>query len=69
MANFVTSVTLQFKDAFSAGFASAQNSMAGMRSALGELGKSKDMVNLAGDLSRMSDSFSQFSGKISALVN
>jgi TP901 family phage tail tape measure protein len=52
--NFVSSITLQFKDAFSSGFASAQNSFAGMKSALGEINQNRDMNRLAADLAMAS---------------
>jgi TP901 family phage tail tape measure protein len=68
VANFVTSITLQFRDAFSSGFADAKNSMAGMKDALGEINKNKDMFDLAGDLSLMSSRFDELSGKISSTI-
>jgi TP901 family phage tail tape measure protein len=49
--NFVSSITLAFKDAFSPGFNSAKNSLAGMRSALDELGNNSAMYKLAADMS------------------
>ncbi|NVP23974.1 phage tail tape measure protein [Treponema phagedenis] len=69
MANFVTSITLQFKDAFSSGFANAKNSMAGMKDALGEINRNKDMFDLAGDLSLMSGRFDELAGKMSAMMD
>lgn len=69
MANFVTSITLQFKDAFSSGFANAQNSMAGMKDAIGEINRNKDMFDLAGDLSLMSGRFDELAGKITSMMD
>ena len=69
MANFVTSITLQFKDAFSSGFANAQNSMAGMKDAIGEINRNKDMFDLAGDLSLMSGKFDELAGKITSMMD
>ena len=69
MANFVTSITLQFKDAFSSGFASAKNSMAGMKDAIGEINRNKDMFDLAGDLSLMSGRFDELAGKITSMID
>ncbi len=69
MANFVTSITLQFKDAFTSGFANAKNSMAGMKDALGEINRDKDMFDLAGDLSMMSGRFDELSGKITSMID
>jgi hypothetical protein len=48
--NFVSSITPAFKDAFSSGFTSAQNSMAGMKSALDGLNQNQSMNRLAADL-------------------
>ncbi|MFC1238413.1 phage tail tape measure protein [Treponema vincentii] len=69
MANFVTSITLQFKDAFSSGFANAKNSMAGMKDAIGEINRNKDMFDLAGDLSLMSGRFDELAGKITSMID
>ena len=69
MANFATSITLQFKDAFSSGFASAKNSMAGMKDAIGEINRNKDMFDLAGDLSLMSGKFDELAGKITSMMD
>lgn len=69
MANFLTSITLQFKDAFSSGFASAKNSMAGMKDAIGEINRNKDMFDLAGDLSLMSGRFDELAGKITSMMD
>lgn len=69
MANFVTSITLQFKDAFSSGFANAKNSMAGMKDAIGEINRNKDMFDLAGDLSLMSGKFDELAGKITSMMD
>ena len=69
MANFATSITLQFKDAFSSGFASAKNSMAGMKDAIGEINRNKDMFDLAGDLSLMSGRFDELAGKITSMMD
>mgnify|MGYP000849328433 CR=1 FL=1 len=69
MANFVTSITLQFKDAFSSGFANAKNSMAGMKDAIGEINRNKDMFDLAGDLSLMSGRFDELAGKITSMMD
>ncbi|MDR0402095.1 MAG: phage tail tape measure protein [Treponema sp.] len=68
MANFLSSITLQFKDAFSSGFASTENSLAGMKGALGELGGNRDMIALAGDLSLASSRFEELSGRIGAMI-
>jgi len=51
--NFVSSITLVFKDAFSSGFQQAQNSLAGMKGALSDLAKNQEMNRLAADLSMM----------------
>mgnify|MGYP000977852758 CR=1 FL=1 len=69
MANFVTSITLQFKDAFSSGFTNAKNSMAGMKDAIGEINRNKDMFDLAGDLSLMSGRFDELAGKITSMMD
>ncbi|MBN2536377.1 MAG: phage tail tape measure protein [Spirochaetales bacterium] len=51
--NFTSSITLMFKDAFSTGFSQARNSLAGMKSALGEINRNQEMNRLASDLSMM----------------
>lgn len=51
--NFTSSITLMFKDAFSSEFKQAQSSLAGMKSALGEINKNQEMNRLAADLSMM----------------
>jgi TP901 family phage tail tape measure protein len=67
--NFISSITLQFKDAFSSGFQSAEQSMAGMKSALGEIGGNRDMMALAGDLALASGRFEELSGRVSAMID
>jgi TP901 family phage tail tape measure protein len=51
--NFVSSITLAFKDAFSSGFNDAKNSLAGMRGALDEINKNQSMNRLAADMAMM----------------
>jgi len=51
--NFVSSITLAFKDAFSSGFNDAQNSLAGMKGALDEIGQNQAMTRLAADMAMM----------------
>lgn len=51
--NFTSSITLMFKDAFSSGFQQAQNSFAGMKSAMGEINENQEMNRMAADLSMM----------------
>jgi TP901 family phage tail tape measure protein len=51
--NFVSSITLAFKDAFSSGFNDAKDSLAGMRGALDEIGKNQSMTRLAADMAMM----------------
>jgi TP901 family phage tail tape measure protein len=67
--NFISSITLQFKDAFSSGFASAQNSFAGMKSALGELNQNQDMNRLAADLAMASSLTQPFRDGLSAMLD
>jgi TP901 family phage tail tape measure protein len=66
--NFVSSITLMFKDAFSSGFASAENSFAGMKSALGEINKNQDMNRLAADLAMASSLTQPFRDGLSSLM-
>ena len=51
--NFVSSITLAFKDAFSSGFTDAKNSLADMRGALDEIGQNSSMTRLAADMAMM----------------
>ena len=51
--DFVSSITLAFKDAFSSGFNDAQTSLAGMRGALDEIGGNQSMTRLAADMAMM----------------
>ena len=51
--NFVSSVTLAFKDAFSSGFAEAKGNLAGMQGALDEIGQNQSMNRLAADMAMM----------------
>jgi TP901 family phage tail tape measure protein len=51
--NFVSSITLAFKDAFSSGFTDAKNSIAGMKGALDEISKDNSMTRLAADMAMM----------------
>ena len=69
MSNFISSITLQFRDAFSSGFSSAQNSLSGMKGALGEMSDNKAMFDLAGDLSLASSRFEELSGRIGAMID
>jgi len=50
---FVSSIKLAFKDAFSPGFTAAKNSLADMRGALDDLGKNQAMNRLAADMAAM----------------
>jgi TP901 family phage tail tape measure protein len=67
--NFISSITLQFRDAFSSGFTSAGQSMAGMKSALGEINKNQDMNRLAADLAMATSLTEPFRQKLSALMD
>lgn len=67
--NFVSSITLQFRDAFSSGFASAQNSFAGMTGALSELNQNQSMNRLAADISMAAAITDPFRQKLSALMD
>ena len=51
--NFVSSITLAFKDAFSSGFNDAKNSLADMKGALDEIGQNNSMTRLAADMAVM----------------
>jgi TP901 family phage tail tape measure protein len=51
--NFVSSITLAFKDAFSSGFTQAKDSLAGMRGALDDINKNQSMNRLAADMAMM----------------
>ena len=51
--NFVSSITLAFKDAFSSGFNEAKDSLAGMRGALDEMNQNQSMNRLAADMAMM----------------
>ncbi|MDR1587309.1 MAG: phage tail tape measure protein [Treponema sp.] len=51
--NFVSSITLAFKDAFSSGFNDAKDSLAGMRGALDDINKNQSMNRLAADMAMM----------------
>jgi TP901 family phage tail tape measure protein len=67
--NFISSITLQFKDAFSSGFTSAQNSFAGMKDALGKINENQAMNRLAADLSMAAAMTEPFRQKLSALMD
>jgi TP901 family phage tail tape measure protein len=58
-----------FKDAFSSGFTQAQNSLAGMKGALGELNKNQDMNRLAADLAMASSLTQPFRDGLSSLMD
>ncbi|MDR0761109.1 MAG: phage tail tape measure protein [Treponema sp.] len=51
--NFVSSITLAFKDAFSSGFNDAKDSLAGMRGALDQINQNQAMNRLAADMAMM----------------
>jgi len=51
--NFVSSITLAFKDAFSSGFNDAKDSLAGMKGALDEISGNQSMNSLAADMAMM----------------
>jgi TP901 family phage tail tape measure protein len=51
--NFVSSITLAFKDAFSSGFSEAKDSLAGMKGALDEINQNNSMTRLAADMAMM----------------
>jgi len=51
--NFVSSITLAFKDAFSSGFNDAKDSIAGMKGALDEINQNQSMNRLAADMAMM----------------
>jgi hypothetical protein len=67
--NFISSITLQFRDAFSSGFTSAQNSFAGMKGALGELNQNQDMNRLAADLAMATGLTEPFRQGLSAMLD
>lgn len=67
--NFVSSITPAFKDAFSSGFTSAQNSMAGMKSALGGLNQNRSMNRLAADLSMAAGMTEPFRQSLNAALD
>lgn len=67
--NFVSSITLAFKDAFSAGFAQANNSLAGMQGALGQINQNQSMNRLAADLALATSLTDPFRQKLSALID
>jgi TP901 family phage tail tape measure protein len=69
MANFITAITLQFKDAFSAGFKSASDSFAGMKGALDDIGKNQSMNSLAAGLAMATSMTDPFRQKLSALMD
>jgi TP901 family phage tail tape measure protein len=48
--NFVSSITLMFKDAFSPGFTQAKNSFAGMKQAVSEINANDSMNKMAAEL-------------------
>jgi len=51
--NFVSSITLAFKDSFSAGFSDAKDSLAGMKGALDDIGANQSMNRLVADMEMM----------------
>jgi TP901 family phage tail tape measure protein len=51
--NFVSSITLAFKDAFSSGMNDARSSFADMKGALDEINQNKEMNRLAADMAMM----------------
>ena len=67
--NFVSSITLAFKDAFSSGFAAAKNNFAGMEAALGDLNKNKAMNDLAAGLAMATSMTDPFRQKLSAMLD
>jgi TP901 family phage tail tape measure protein len=67
--NFVSSITLQFKDAFSSGFANARNSFAGMKAALGEINQNQSMNSLAADLAMASALTQPFRDGLSGMLD
>jgi TP901 family phage tail tape measure protein len=67
--NFISSITLQFRDAFSAGFSSASNSFAGMKGALDDINQNQSMNRLAADLAMASSLTDPFRQKLSALMD
>ncbi|GAB6392501.1 MAG: phage tail tape measure protein [Treponematales bacterium] len=69
MANFVSSITLAFKDAFSSGFKQAGESLAGMKGALEGLNANSGMTSLAAGLSITAAQFSAVNDKLSAMLD
>jgi TP901 family phage tail tape measure protein len=67
--NFVSSITLQFRDAFSSGFSSAKNSFAGMKGALDDINQNQSMNRLAADLAMASSLTEPFRQKLSAMMD
>jgi TP901 family phage tail tape measure protein len=67
--NFISSITLQFRDAFSSGFTSAQNSFAGMKGALGEINQNQDMNRLAADLAMATGLTEPFRRGLSSMLD
>lgn len=67
--NFTSSITLFFKDAFSSGFTQAQNSLAGMKGALGQINENQSMNRLAADLAMASSMTEPFRQNLSALMD
>jgi TP901 family phage tail tape measure protein len=67
--NFISSITLQFRDAFSSGFMGAQNSLAGMKSAPGDLNRNQDMNRLAADLAMATGMTEPFRQGLSSMMD
>jgi hypothetical protein len=67
--NFVSSVTLQFKDAFSAGFSSAKDSFAGMKGALEDINQNQSMNRLAADLAMATSLTDPLRQKLSTMMD
>lgn len=51
--NFVSSITLMFRDSFSSGFEHARNSFAGMKDAIGQINQNSGMNRMAADIAMM----------------
>ncbi|MDR2516829.1 MAG: hypothetical protein LBC88_05540 [Spirochaetaceae bacterium] len=68
MANFVSAITLQFKDAFSSGFKSAEAGFAGMKGAPDDMGKNQPMLSVASGLAMAAGMTEPFRQKLSALM-
>ncbi len=67
--NFISSITLMFKDAFSSGFSNAKNSLAGMQGAISEINKNQEMNRMAADLAMMTSMTDPLRQKLSAALS